>query len=331
MVKFLERNIYLDNVKGLLIFFVVIGHMIEGHIYNSIWFIPYLYIYIFHMPLFIFISGYFSKKTVNDQVKIFSRFLLPFFVSISLGYVVQSIFIKRLNLNFLVNYGALWYFLSLFIMCLLLPIVIKIRCNILILFFFSLVIGFFSASGTFLSLSRTICFFGYFLLGYYCPISFFSYIKNKKIPIVVITLIISILLYFFFTSRYGLQHIRGIVLTLLRSDAYKDMEIGQITGLLFRAITIPLSILFGVFVLACTPEKLTILSYLGRASVIIYIFHVYYVSLFWRLFTLDEDSILGMAIIIISSIGITVFLSIPVFKKMYNRCMIILEKIIILA
>lgn len=60
----LKRNSYFDTTKFILIFLVVFGHFLEskmGHslICNEL----HAFIYLFHMPLFIFISGYFSHRS----------------------------------------------------------------------------------------------------------------------------------------------------------------------------------------------------------------------------------------------------------------------------
>ena len=58
-----SRIAYWDTLKGGLMLLVVLGHFLynfqEGHK-----FINYLVdsIYMFHMPVFVFISGYFSKS-----------------------------------------------------------------------------------------------------------------------------------------------------------------------------------------------------------------------------------------------------------------------------
>lgn len=52
-----ERSLYWDTIKGLLIILVVFGHCgtAVGNNLLSV-------IYSFHMPLFILVSGFFSKK-----------------------------------------------------------------------------------------------------------------------------------------------------------------------------------------------------------------------------------------------------------------------------
>ena len=56
------RKAYYDNAKFLLVFLVVLGHFIQSYIHdNKIIFTLYTTIYLFHMPAFILISGYFAK------------------------------------------------------------------------------------------------------------------------------------------------------------------------------------------------------------------------------------------------------------------------------
>lgn len=56
----MEREYQYDNMKFILILLVVFGHLLEyirGDISENI----YRIIYTFHMPVFVFISGYFAK------------------------------------------------------------------------------------------------------------------------------------------------------------------------------------------------------------------------------------------------------------------------------
>lgn len=58
-----SRIFTLDNAKALLIFLVVFGHFCGLYVESKIFDYFYLFIYAFHMPAFLFISGYgYTKK-----------------------------------------------------------------------------------------------------------------------------------------------------------------------------------------------------------------------------------------------------------------------------
>ncbi len=58
-----RRDYLYDNYKAFLIFLVVIGHFIEpAYMNNNFLYTLKWFIFAFHMPAFIFISGYFSKR-----------------------------------------------------------------------------------------------------------------------------------------------------------------------------------------------------------------------------------------------------------------------------
>ena len=68
-----RRNYQMDNLKCLLIFSVVFGHMLELFMgKNSPERVIYLVIYSFHMPLFAFVSGVFARynpsKIKNNMI-----------------------------------------------------------------------------------------------------------------------------------------------------------------------------------------------------------------------------------------------------------------------
>lgn len=68
------RNSKMDNIKAFLVFCVVFGHMLElcatgGTLYRVI--------YSFHMPAFIFKSGYFARF---NKKKIITGLVYPYFL-----------------------------------------------------------------------------------------------------------------------------------------------------------------------------------------------------------------------------------------------------------
>ena len=109
----LKRNPFWDSLKVLLIFFVVYGHMIETCVENSkLNQALYNTIYLFHMPLFVFVSGYFShmknkKKYLTRMGTIFETYIVfqfircikPMFTEGNMSLFPDILFPK----------GILWY------------------------------------------------------------------------------------------------------------------------------------------------------------------------------------------------------------------------------
>ena len=75
-----QREYLFDNYKVLLIILVVIGHFIEPcYDQNSFLYELKWGIVAFHMPAFIFISGYFSKRIPSIK-RLIQGLVIPYFV-----------------------------------------------------------------------------------------------------------------------------------------------------------------------------------------------------------------------------------------------------------
>jgi len=61
-----ERDYFFDNLKAVLIFLVVLGHFLLPIHGESVLVVVKRLIYVFHMPLFVFVSGYFAKKIYKN-------------------------------------------------------------------------------------------------------------------------------------------------------------------------------------------------------------------------------------------------------------------------
>lgn len=57
-----------DNLKGFAIFLIVLGHVAYSMNISSLNYFN-RFIFIFHLPIFFFVAGYFSKITLDQQVK----------------------------------------------------------------------------------------------------------------------------------------------------------------------------------------------------------------------------------------------------------------------
>lgn len=166
-----ERDLRFDYFKGILIFLVVFGHLIGEFKERELTHVIWRCIYLFHMPAFAFISGYFYKekkdyaKTLLVPLLLFSVFYEVIHVIIFRGFSFSSVQ--------LIPYWILWYLLSLFFWR---SIYFYIK-NIKFILGFSVLIGLLAGLSEnivyTLSISRTLVFFPYFIWG--------NKIKSKKL------------------------------------------------------------------------------------------------------------------------------------------------------
>ena len=82
----MNRMPFFDNARLILIFLVVFGHMIQpfatdSQLINSI----YAFIYIFHMPMFIMLAGFFAKGIGKPKyiLNLAKKLLLPYLIFLS--------------------------------------------------------------------------------------------------------------------------------------------------------------------------------------------------------------------------------------------------------
>ncbi|ATD56826.1 hypothetical protein BTM21_03280 [Clostridium chauvoei] len=194
----IKRNYLLDNLKVLLIFCVVFGHVIEYYINQSqILKGIYIFIYIFHMPLFVFISGYFSKNIEKISKSAIKGLLLPYIIFNMIWYTAVYIGTREFMFSVLYPGWTLWYLLSLFFWRISLKHLINIKYILPISFIFGLLIGLLPGGSSVLSISRTITFLPFFLLGYYTRENHLDKIKEKNKLISTIIIIIFICITFY--------------------------------------------------------------------------------------------------------------------------------------
>ena len=75
------RDHLFDNIKALMLFLVPLGHTLDVFIANgNVEEILMKYIYLFHMPIFAFVTGYFTKNLDKAQENAVKKCLIPYLV-----------------------------------------------------------------------------------------------------------------------------------------------------------------------------------------------------------------------------------------------------------
>ncbi len=270
------RDKFWDATKALLIFTVVLGHTLEINLDNRINLALYNTIYTFHMPLFVFLSGYFSKK-YNDissfwssSGKILETCLVFQILSIIIEYFFYNI---HFLFTLLIPKWTVWYLVSLFWWKCLLQIRIPlIEINWKMTLFFCVCIGLivgFIPIGAPLSFQRTFSMLPYFLFGYYA--------KNKNLEIKkhlpnVFWGIFGLLMFyiFFFIINENLKNILHGVST------YNTIRL-----CVYRFVWYIIAILLSSCFLICVNKMKcnNLLLYIGRNTLFLYVYHTFFVRI----------------------------------------------------
>lgn len=314
MEKVKNRNYLLDNLKVVLIFFVVFGHVIEYYIKdNSILRTIYIYIYFFHMPLFIFISGYLSKNFYRMKRKAVRNLLIPYIIFNMIWYTAVYIGTKRVMFSVISPGWTLWYLLSLFFWRISLKYLVRFRYVLILSFLVGALVGVIPSVGSVLSISRTIVFLPFFLLGYYTKEEHLIKVSNFNKLLSVLGIIV-----FLFFAIYIVKMDLFDYKFLYYSYSFKELGVSLINGVIFRLILYVSSIVFSMCVIALVPKKVQPYTNLGKATMNIYIFHIYLVMLVYFFIPKWNIGLVQNTLILLSPLLIIYVLSRGSVNKVYE-------------
>jgi len=268
------RLAYWDNIKGVLIILVVIGHYLwaywdSGNVRQLISFI-----YLFHMPAFVFVSGYFSKGEKSRSYHSILRLIVIYLVFNSLMMIMNALLTDG-SFQFITPYYSFWYLVSLVLWRLTVKYIENIYQVILMSIVLALLIGFWSDVNNVLAISRTIVFYPFFLLGYKLPvekIQDFVYKRNWFIYMSGAALLAATV----YISWLFIKPESSLTQSALLMDGYSDFS-----GLLVRAGIFYFAALMIVCLVALSPIKhIPILTRLGKNSLAIFVLHRFFTLVF---------------------------------------------------
>lgn len=272
-----QREFYYDNAKFLLIFVVVIGHFITTFIGNHVIEQIYIFIYLFHMPAFILVSGYFSKgfQRSGYVLKITKKILVPYLLFQIIYSFYYYILLDKSELTIAIfnPHWSLWFLLSLFCWHLLLFVFTKIKYSLFVAVLIGLMVGYFDAIGGYLSLSRTFVLFPVFLLGFYMQKEHFQKLTSNKGKLLsAIAMIVMLFIIHYVLIDLPKEWMYG-------SKSYEELGAGWEGGFI-RLLYYGMSILMIFIFLAFVPTKEYFFTKWGARTLYVYLLHGFFIRYF---------------------------------------------------
>lgn len=322
----MQRDDFFDNYKGLLILLVVVAHFI-GPFRGESHFMKFIEtsIYSFHMPAFIFIIGYFSKR--NDLLKLVKRIAIPY-LCFQIIYFVMLNYVWGMESDFRILYPkyTLWFMLSAFFWRMSIDKIGKIKGIIPISFLLGIIVGFDPSIGEFAALGRTIAFMPFFILGNRFDKDRFMTYANKSVVKFssAIVLILFLVIIFFECEQMNFS-------VLSMKNSYKNIGEEQY-GWIYRAIVYLCSTLLIYVIAVLIPTAKHWYSYLGQRTLSIYLLHglvyksIQYLTNIYEL----ADTKVEMGLILLFSVALTFVLSLKPFEYLIRKLSKIpIEKLVI--
>lgn len=320
-----QRIYYWDNLKAILIFLVVLSHFLlpvvdEGRLLET----SHFFIYIFHMPAFVFVTGYFAKKYMEKDVPQVNRLLgilILFIVYKILIWATKSLLAtKFVQIDFLGDKSAPWYLLAMFFWFIYLPLFAKFKPTISIGFalLIALLIGLDSRVGLFLCFSRTVVFFPFFLAGYYFSGKQIEKITKVKSKIASITLMLVIVTLIFFgweiIDKYG---------DIIYGGAnYNELGMPGGLAILLRILWYGVASAMTLAVMCLIPKRKLAFSYIGSRTLSVYILHRIIRQIFEDLYLyryFNNNEVLLWAVCIVISLVITYICAAKPFSDLFQK------------
>ncbi len=309
------RNYHFDNIKALLIFLVVFGHMIEPlrdiAFFKAIYFI----IYSFHMPLFIFISGYFAKantKGIKNLLQVFVKYEIIYALVYGILFwgsaTITSEFKSILDILSYVSQPiwVLWFILSLVSWKLLLIIYEKYPKTSVFILVACIGFNFIPFNFRILSLGRTLSFFPYFLTGYLASKHQFNFDKLLLRKTAFVYLSIFIVGFWVMYSTTLTDNV------LYGTDSFINQDISIFSLALIKTNVYLIATALSILVYNLVPERRLQISSIGTKTMPIFLLHPLVIWILMRISFFTEirkfNSVFSLIILLVLSAAITLFL-----------------------
>lgn len=273
----MQRLSYFDNLKCILIVLVVVGHAIDicatgDHRMARA---AFIFIYAFHMPLFILISGLFVKKASLDAKKTVQRvvfFCVLGFAAKLILQIVPVLYMHPFKFSLLSDGGLPWYMFAMAAFYSLAFLFRNIDSRIVMIasIILGCFVGYDSRIGDFLYLSRIIVFFPFFWAGVILePETLESLSKKKSFRIVGAFVLVGFAAACIIYTA-GMYDYRPL---FTGRNSFSEVAIEN-CSCLNRLIAYAISAVTCFGVMAITPHmKLPVITGAGARSLSIYMFH----------------------------------------------------------
>lgn len=309
-----ERVAYLDNARYWIMLLVVIGHVLiqftEMDSARSV----YVWIYSFHMPFFVLISGYTARNYVGDarQVRrIVSTLVVPYLiVETAMQLITRHYTGEPDPMLILSPQWVTWFLAALFIWRLTTPIWRALRYPITTSIVISLTVGLFELPNV-LALPKVLGFLPFYVVGMHMNRRIFERLTEAPVRVASAALLgLALVVCYLFSDRWTTDW-------LLWKQRYDEspLRATPLEGITQRAELLVIGFVLTFAALALVPRGRSLATSLGGRTFYCYLLHGFVILFLHHEFDVfNRIDHLGVWAVIACIIGATVLANLLMTK-----------------
>jgi fucose 4-O-acetylase-like acetyltransferase len=263
------RDPYYDNVKFLAVVLVVLGHAWYPLHGSRIADVAHVFIYIFHMPVFILIAGYFSRRFATGRGKVRRLVVgigIPYLVfEAAYPYFAHVMHGDRFIWSPLSPYGLMWFLPALIVWRMSTPLWQQLRWPLPIALVISAVSGAVELSDQ--VATRTLGFLPFFVVGLLIKEEHIRLLRTPTARVLAVLLTIAAAA----TAVLAEPHMNQEWFNY-RGD-YADMHVSAWVGIAMRLGTLACGLAMTAAFLSLIPRRRLWFTDFGGRSMYVYLLH----------------------------------------------------------
>lgn len=311
-------DIFLINTRFLLITTVFLGNIMEPLIRDhEVVKTMFLWIFTFHMPLFVFVTGYFARYSLTGEhgKKVLQTIAMQYIIFQTL-YSIMDVFVFQVPgiiHSFFMPYLLCWFLFSHICWRLLYILFrfLKLKHPVWVSIGLAVLIGYGGFDGGFLSLSRTFVYLPFFIIGYHFDYEkFAAFLSGYRRVIAGAVSVVLFAALFVFAKDIDHKWLFG-------SMTYPQLGRVEWYAGLYRMVIYVLEFVASVALLAWVPRFEFKMTDWGRRTLYVFLLHGFVVR-FVAVSGVYQwiDNPLEIAALLAFAVGATILLAQPVVKEL---------------
>lgn len=317
-----------DNARWIAIALVVVGHGILPLIAASdAAYAVYLFIYAFHMPMFVVVSGYFAKSGPPGPTqlgRVITDLVLPYIIFETIWTIIRWLLGGQFLLDYATASWTLWFLIALALWRIILPYLVLLRHPLAISIVVSVLAGYVDSIDNTFAMSRVVGLLPFFVFGWALrqrqvtgrwlampPAIIWRWRAGAVALFATLAIVLSL----------NIGYFRDIKLRrfLLFDETYSSFGYDQFWAGGIRLGVLALAMALTIAFLVLMPRRATWFTVLGSATMYIYLLHTF------LLYPLRETPVLAgdkpwwvLPAVIVLCLAIAVVLSSPLIHRLFR-------------